>query len=539
MSGVPVTITVTAGGGSITNAPAKTTAPSTSVGTWKLGNSIGLNSLTITVGHLTPLVVSVTSLPGAPAKVVATTPATLTGVVGEPVAGPLSVSLRDAFDNVITNGVVLTVTVTGGGSSVPSVTTDGAGAASVPSWTLGTVKGTQTLAVSNGTAAATFSVAAAAGAIQSLSVLAGNNQSGLGGTPLPQPVVVAPVDQYGNRLDNQVANFSVASGGGKLKTVTAPSASDGTITMPVFTLGRSAVPQSVLASIGSQSVFVSATVISSYSIDVRLWGPPMTPAQQLLFTNAAARIRGAVVGSIPTIDATGADPADCNVTGVPVLAENVPGVIIYASVQSIDGAGSVLARAGPCFIRDAPDYRTVVGVMEFDVADLDNLSNNGNLQDVITHEMLHVVGIGTFWDDKGLLSGFNTVDVAYTGTGGVNGCQETGGLVTCTMTVPVENTGGAGTRNSHWRETTFGSELMTGYANNGSMPLSVMTVRALGDLGYTINPAAADPYQFGESLRASPSVSPLTPIGLVWEQGLPSRPRTLSSRRRTVAPGGK
>jgi len=542
MSGASVTIAVTAGGGTIAGAPTRTTTPATSVGTWTLGKSVGLNSLTITVGKLTPVVLSVTTVPGAPAKLVAVGSTTLTGVVGQPVASPISAVLKDAFDNGI-SGATVNVAVAGGGSVQDvAVTSDASGmVALLPSeWTLGTVKGNQTLTFSNGPASLTFTVAAAAGPIQSISVLTGNNQSGLAGTPLAQAVLLAGVDQYGNRTDNQVVNFSVLSGGGKLGAFTANAAPDGTITMPAFTLGKSALPQTILASAGSQSTTVSAAVISNYAIDVRFWGSAMTPQQQSLFTTAAARIRGVVTGAIPPADATGADPADCGVSGQPVLAESVPGVIIYASVQTIDGPGKILAQAGPCFIRDLPDERTVIGIMEFDVDDLGSLGTGSVLQDIITHEMLHVVGIGVFWNDKGLLTGFDTPDVAYTGTGGVTGCRATGGTTTCAASVPVENTGGSGTANSHWRETTFGAELMTGFASNGPMPFSIMTVRALEDIGYTINTAAADSYTiFAGSIRAAPSVSALTPVGSVWERGLASPPRRLPSHRRTSASGAR
>jgi hypothetical protein len=536
MSGVPVTVTVTAGGGSLANAPTKTSTPSTSVGTWTLGHSIGLNSLTIAVSGLASAVVSVSSQAGLPAKIVASTPTNLTGVVGQPVGGPIAASLQDAFGNVI-SGVALTVTVGGGGSSVPTVTTDAAGTATIPTWTLGTAKGTQTLTLSLGSTSVVFSAAAAAGPIVALNILSGNNQSGLPGTPLAQQAVIAPVDQYGNTLDNQVANFNVLSGGGTLSAVTAASSSDGTITVPVLTMGRSALPQQVLASIAPKSVVLNATATSDYIIDVRFWGPPMTPDQQALFTNAAARVRGVVVGSIPTVDGTGADPSVCGVTGVPILAENIPGVIIYASVQAIDGPGKVLARAGPCFTRQN-DLRTAVGVMEFDVDDITTLAAGGNLQDVITHEMLHVVGVGTFWNADALLAGYNTFGVVYIGAGGIQGCLETGGVNSCVTAVPVENTGGAGTANSHWRESVFGPELMTGYANSGAMPLSILTVRSIGDLGYTINPASADPYSiFAGSIRANPILSALTPPGSVWEVGLSSPPRALPSHARTA--GGR
>jgi len=542
IAGASVSIKVTAGGGTISNAPTKSTAPTTTVGTWTLGKTVGINTLTITVGSLAPLVLNVTSVAGAPAKLVAVGSTNLTGVVGQPVATTISAVLKDANDNPI-SGALVNVSVSGGGSTEDAaVTTDAAGvAALLPlEWTLGTVKGNQTLTLSNGPNSVTFTASVAAGPIQSLSILSGNNQSGPGGTLLAQPVLLAGVDQYGNKLDNQVVNFSVLGGGGKLAAFTATSAADGTITMPAFTLGKSALPQAVLASIGSQSVSVTATVLSAYDIDVRFWGSPMTLQQQILFTNAAARIRGIVTGAIPPADATGADPAECGVTGQAVLAETVPGVIIYASVQDIDGPGKVLAQAGPCFIRDQSDVRTVIGVMEFDVADLNSLGSGGTLQDVITHEMLHVVGIGVFWNDIGLLSGFDTPDVAYTGTGGVAGCRATGGTTSCATSVPVENTGGAGTRNSHWRESTFGDELMTGFASNGAMPLSIMTVRALTDLGYTVNTAAADPYTiFLGSIRANPSVSTATPVGSVWEQGLATPPKVLPNHRRSAPRAGR
>jgi len=399
----------------------------------------------------------------------------------------------------------------------------------VPSWTLGTVKGTQTLTLGAASAALTYSVAAAAGPVQNFGLISGNNQTALAGTALTQPVVLAAEDQYGNRVDGVVANFSPGVGGGSLAAVTATAAADGTVTMPKFTLGRSALTNRVIASIGGKSAIVSATAASDYVIDVRLWGPPMTPDQQLLFATAAARIRGFVVGSVPPVDGTGIDPSACGATGVPVLAEQVPGVIIYASVQSIDGVGRILARAGPCYTRDVNDFRTVVGIMEFDADDLAGLSNSGSLQDVITHEMLHVLGFGVFWNDLNLLTGFDTPTVAYVGAGGIGGCLSTGGINSCLNAVPVENTGGSGTANSHWRETTFGSELMTGFANAPPMPLSIMTVKSMSDLGYTVNDAAADPYQiFVGGLRAGGNR--IIASG-TWEQALPTPPRVIPSRR--------
>jgi hypothetical protein len=115
--------------------------------------------------------------------------------------------------------------------------------------------------------------------------------------------------------------------------------------------------------------------------------------------------------------------------------------------------------------------------------------------------MLHVVGIGTLWSRLSLLSGAGTSFSRYTGAFGVGGCVSMGGTPVCPGSVPVENTGGAGTADAHWRESVFFNELMTGFVNSratvpiGIMnPLSVMSVQSLADAGYTVNPLAADPF---------------------------------------------
>jgi hypothetical protein len=71
--------------------------------------------------------------------------------------------------------------------------------------------------------------------------------------------------------------------------------------------------------------------------------------------------------------------------------------------------------------------------------------------------------------------------------------------------VPVENTGGPGTANAHWREAVLANELMTGFLDAGNNPLSELTVRSLADLGYAVNPAAADPFSVTLSLRSQAS----------------------------------
>ena len=65
---------------------------------------------------------------------------------------------------------------------------------------------------------------------------------------------------------------------------------------------------------------------------------------------------------------------------------------------------------------------------------------------------------------------------------------------TAPQAVPVENTGGPGTMNSHWRESVFMNELMSGFIAAPGNPLSRVTVASLQDLGYVVDLSAAEPY---------------------------------------------
>ncbi|KST68295.1 leishmanolysin-related zinc metalloendopeptidase [Mastigocoleus testarum] len=134
-----------------------------------------------------------------------------------------------------------------------------------------------------------------------------------------------------------------------------------------------------------------------------------------------------------------------------------------------------------------------VGNMEFDSADLEQLEQSGQLVDVIVHEMGHVLGIGTLWRQKNLVTGSGTNDPRFTGPRATAEYNRIFGLNE--SSVPVADTGEEGTREGHWRESVLTNELMTGFINSGvNNPLSSLTVASLGDLSYEVNLAAADPF---------------------------------------------
>ena len=107
--------------------------------------------------------------------------------------------------------------------------------------------------------------------------------------------------------------------------------------------------------------------------------------------------------------------------------------------------------------------------------------------------MGHVIGIGTIWSELGLIEGSGTNNPLFIGFAAMG---EYGVLTGSNnlVKVPVANTGGAGTREGHWRETTFDTELMTGFDDAGRNALSRLTAASLKDLGYQVNVEAADNY---------------------------------------------
>lgn len=243
----------------------------------------------------------------------------------------------------------------------------------------------------------------------------------------------------------------------------------------------------------------------------------MTAAQRSFFANAAARVTSIVTTDV--IDAQANDTLDisvaCSLPEPTILHGIIDDVIIFAALDSLDGPGGVLAASGPCLTRNiagAGQPEVVIpagGTMIFDTADVATLTGLGSFQEVVTHEMLHVLGFGTLWTDRQLLQDSGTANPRYTGSQGRQRCVSVGGGNVCSVSVPVEATGGAGTANSHWRESTFDKELMTGFIDQSPNPLSVITIGSLADLGYNVNFGAADPYTVPSSaaLRANNAVA--------------------------------
>ena len=201
-----------------------------------------------------------------------------------------------------------------------------------------------------------------------------------------------------------------------------------------------------------------------------------TAARQTVFERAAARW--------DTVINTLFDP-------IQFEGNDLTGVRIDASITDIDGTNGILGRAGPTILRPQSEL-PLVGIMEFDRADVVKLENAGSFEDVILHEMAHVLGFGTLWVRRNLIVGTGTMDPRFVGSAASREfarLDPDGGTA-----VPLANTGGAGTREGHWRELVFGDELLTGFLSGNDRPLSRMSVASFEDIGYEVDYTRADTF---------------------------------------------
>lgn len=265
----------------------------------------------------------------------------------------------------------------------------------------------------------------------------------------------------------------------------------------------------------AERALLLAETTSPFTITVKFVGG-LSQSQMDAFAAAADRWVKVIVGDLPDVVIDG---------------EAIDDVLIIAQGKVIDGPGMVLGQARITHVRSSgPEpwaLLPVLGEMFFDKDDLARMEAGGTLGDVITHEMGHVVGVGSLWDDKGLLVGKGTADPTFSGPAAMVEYHKLRGGSGDPVRVPVENTGGAGTRDVHWRDRVFGNELMTGFVNRVPNPLSRVTVASLGDLGYQVDVDAADQFELPKPTdlvelaertpRHSVAITPSTPTELPRE----------------------
>ena len=356
---------------------------------------------------------------------------------------------------------------------------------------------------------ATDSQAAADTATVSVTVSAPANQAPTAGFTSSCTNLVCDFTDTSTDPDGTVAEWSWDFGDGEVSSQQNPQhtyAVGGPHTVSLVVTDDDAASSGP----ATEEISLSSPLLAGYQIEVRESpGVTLTASQRTAVDNAAARWESLVTGDLSPVPYVGTPGCSAD---VPSLNETIDDLVIYLEFVPIDGPSGVLGSAGPCLIRGSGNL-PLLGGMRFDTADLANLEAQGRLEDVIVHEMGHVLGIGTLWSLFGLLNDPTSPspavinDTWFSGTAAtaafnaVGGTGYTGGAI-----VPLENDNvifEEGSLNGHWRESVFSNELMTPAIGFGANPLSVVSTESLADLGYAVNSSGADPFSLSFSLVES------------------------------------
>ena len=363
--------------------------------------------------------------------------------------------------------------------------------------------GSAVLTVSSGAASARATVTVSQTPAHLVAVL-GDRQSGPPSTVLPSPLTVQVTDALNRPIAGVLVNFAAGGEGGSVGFDTATTDYAGLASTP-FTLGAVEGAYTASATVPGTSLSASFTLQTGGPFDIELvFLSSATPSQTQAFTTAEGRWEAAIQADLP--DDYAILPANsCGES--PALDRPIDDLLIFVTIADIDGPGGVLAQAGPCFAHGQV-FLPAIGLMVFDAADLDAMEGLGLLSSVVLHEMGHVLGYGTLWIDLGLLAdpaSQGGIDPHFTGAQAIAAFDSAGGAGYLNAKVPVEDQGGPGTADSHWRDLVFGNEVMTGFLSQGFNPLSTTSIASLADLGYTVDLSVADTFSITPSARPSPS----------------------------------
>jgi hypothetical protein len=548
----PVARITDANGNLVTSAATSVTAaiatgPGTLSGTTTVSTTSGVatfTNLTITGTGATTLSFTASGLTGATSSSFTVTPppgpAAKLGFDTQPSGATSAVvltsqpviSVQDANGALVFSSSATVTASIGSGTGTLSGTTSVTAVNGVATFTNLRINGsgnsTITFSATGLTSATSGNIPVAAPVAKAATLTAGDRQAVMAGGAIATKPSVQVFGQNNAPLAGVRVEFTITGGGGAITGGSAITDASGIATLGGWTVGATAGLNTLRATVEGSDVTGSPMVFSAsgcsggggagYKLTL-CFTSEMTDVQKAAFTTAAARWEGIITGDLANVQlGTEVTGSSCGGAAFALASGTVvDDLLIYAAVVPIDGAGAVLGSAGPCFLRDS-DNMSVIGSMRFDVADMNTMQGNGTLNAVILHEMGHVLGIGSLWNLFGFLQlpsaggATSTTDTHFNGPNAIEAFNAMGFASYTGNKVPVENTGGPGTANGHWRDIVLGNELMTGFINNGSNPLSILTIRSLQDLKYTVDVNAADSFGAALALRKSPLESGRTLI---------------------------
>jgi adhesin/invasin len=350
LEGQTVTFNVASGGGTVAPATAQTDANGQAQTVWTLGSAVGAQTITATVGSVTPLTVTAAVTAGLPARVEVQGGNNQSAPVGTTVTTPPAIVVRDAGGNPVPNAQVVFSVLSGGGSVSGGVTTtDASGVARVGSFQLGSTAGPNTLQAQvlggAGTQPLTvnFTATGTAGAASRIETQAGNGTTATAGvavtgTNLPAVLVT---DANRNPVQGVQVTFTVTSGGGTITGGTQTTNAQGIATLGGLTLGQTAGPNIITAvAPGTQPVTFTVTGQAGPAARLEVVGGNNQEARAAAALQAAPTVR--------VVDQFGNPVAGVSVTFAPTGGgAAVTGPTQTTNAQGVAAAGGVTLGATP------------------------------------------------------------------------------------------------------------------------------------------------------------------------------------------------
>ena len=294
-------------------------------GRWTLGLKVGNQSSLASLAGTAPVMFVATGQASNPTSVAIETGANQTQAVRQTLPLPLVVRVSDSFGNPVAGTAITWTIAQGGGSILATAATTDAGGRATAIWTLGGSAGSQLVTLNVPTLPlVVFTATATPGALDTLAIVAGNNQSGTVSTALGTPLIVRQVDANGNPVVGASVIFAIASGGGSVTPAIAATDVNGRATAN-WTLGSFAGAQTVTATAGAKTVTFVATG-SPAGGGGGGGGGTLTPAQIVLISGNGQVGRSATQLPSPLIvevrDASGIPVSGISVTFTQAVANS-------------------------------------------------------------------------------------------------------------------------------------------------------------------------------------------------------------------------
>ncbi len=247
---------------------------------------------------------------------------------------------------------------------------------------------------------------------------------------------------------------------------------------------------------GGASVFFDSFRNGDYDIDL-VFSDAFTERQKGVLQYVARRWMAVIAEDLPDYEFTQSWSGTCGDESYEIPAgERIDDLRIY--IGTLEEGGGVVGRGGPFLLRQET-HLPVLGCMSFDLS-------NANFLTTGLHEIGHVLGFGTIWDELGFLQDRDG-DTHFNGPLAIAAFDEAGGSDYTGAKVPLERMDG-----SHWRVSVFPDELMR---SGGGSALSAITVQSMADLGYGVDVTQADPYTLPGATSAQARADTKTAIASI------------------------